>query len=310
MKAAVIESYRDLPKIKNIPIPSIGQGDVLIRVKAASLNPLDKKLQSGVMHSYFPLNFPYVLGTDIAGVIEKVGESVSEWQVGDRVLVRSDPTQGGAFAEYHVASASVLIRIPDTIQMEVAAGIATTGPTAWQALVEMAGLQIGPKAKGSLVVIHGGAGGVGSVAIQLAKLAGVTVITTVADNDIRKVKELGADQVISYQTQDFTQLVSNVDIVIDLVGGEVQSNSFKTLREGGLLISMVSPPSQDLAKSHSVRAEFLFHQSNHERLSKVVETLTQGLKVVIDQIYSIEDFPLAFSRLNEGKVKGKLVIRF
>ena len=191
MKAARIHGYNAAPMLEDVPTPEINSTDVLVRVAAASLNPLDVKLQKGFMHDFFPLSFPYTLGTDLAGTIEKVGSDVAVWRQGDEIVARVDPTSGGALAEFAVVPASYLVKAPTSVPIEQAAGIGTAGGTAWQALFEVADLK-----KGQTILVHAGAGGVGSFAVQFARSAGARVIATASGDGIDIARRLGADQVI------------------------------------------------------------------------------------------------------------------
>lgn len=203
------------------------------------------------MHDFFPLTFPYTLGTDLAGTIEKVGSDVVGWSRGDEIVARVDPTSGGALAEFAVVPASYLVKAPTSVPIEQAAGIATAGGTAWQALFEVADLK-----KGQTVLVHAGAGGVGSFAIQFARSAGARVIATATGDGIDIARRLGADQVIDYKAENFADKVSDLHVVLDTIGGETQQNSFSVLRAGGILLSITSPPNEALAKAHNVTNTF------------------------------------------------------
>lgn len=311
MRAIRITGYEDMPNITEIDKPVPDDGEVLVHVEAASLNPLDIKLQQGVMHQFFPLDFPYTIGTDVVGTIEQVGENVSRSTLGERVVLRTDPTKGGAFAAYVCAPSSYVVSIPASLPAETAAGLPTTGGTAWQALFEMAHL----KSKSGLlrskntVLVHGGSGGVGSFAVQFARMSGARVVATASGVGVDVARRLGADKVIDYQSEDFVENVSDVDVVLDTIGGDTQTRSFKVLRTGGKLISTVSPPDESLAAAHKVDAAFLFHQSDSERLGHVVDAVLGGAEVLIDSIASIDELPEAFARQRDGLACGKIVVR-
>lgn len=303
MKAARIQGYNAAPVLEDVPMPEIGPTDVLVRVAAASLNPLDVKLQSGAMAHFFPLNFPYTLGTDLAGTIEKIGPHVIGWSQGDEIVARVDPTSGGAMAEFAVVPASYLVQAPDSVAIEEAAGIGTAGATAWQALFEVGHLK-----KGQTILIHAGAGGVGSFAIQFARGAGARVIATASGNGIDIARRLGADQVIDYRAGNFADKVSDVDMVLDTIGGETQLNSFGTLRAGGILVSTVSPPDEALAKAHSVTGTFFPHMSDASRLSKVAERVDAGTRILIDRTAPLETLPGQFAFQASGRARGKIIL--
>ncbi len=304
MKAARIHGYGADLVMEDIPTPEPGPDQVLVRVKAASLNPLDVKLHSGAMHGFFPLAFPYTLGTDLTGTVERTGASVADWQAGDAVVARLDPTSGGAVAEFALLPASYLAAAPKMVSLDDAAGTPTAAGTAWQALFEVGGLK-----GGQTVLLHAGAGGVGSFAVQLAQAAGARVIATASGSGIEIARRLGASQVIDYAAADFAGKLSDVDLVLDTIGGETQQRSFGVLRTGGLLISTVSPPDEALAKAHGVTASFVFHQSDAGRLGKIIERLDAGsLRVLVDRTVPLTDFADAFLYQASGRARGKIIL--
>ncbi|NTA40269.1 NADP-dependent oxidoreductase [Agrobacterium salinitolerans] len=304
MKAVRISGYNQAPSLEDVDVPEPGPGEVLVRVRAASLNPLDVKLYLGYMQSFFPLTFPYTLGTDVAGVVEKTGSLVSHWRAGDRVVVESQPTKGGALAEFAVVDSSNLVRLPDSVSFTDAAGLPIAAGTAWQALFDIANLS-----KGQTVLIHAGAGGVGSFAVQFARQAGARVIATASGAGLEIVRKLGADQVIDYRTQDFESMVSDVDVVLDTIGGETQQKSYGVLRTGGALLATSAPPDEALAKAHKVSGSFVFHQPDATLLSKVVRKVEDGsTKVLVDSYHELSDFKAAFDHQGSGRAKGKIIL--
>ena len=305
MKAARIHGYNQPPVIEDAATPAIGANDVLVRVAAAALNPLDVKIQGGTMHAFFPVEFPYTLGTDLAGTIEQVGSAVTGWSVGDRVVARTDPPQGGAVAEFAAVPATHLAKARASIAIEAAAGAPTTAGTADQALFEVADLKAG-----QTVLIHAGAGGVGSFAVQLARRAGARVIATASGDGIDVARRLGADEVIDYTADRFEDKVSDVDVVLDTIGGETQTRSFGVLRRGGALVSTVQPPDDALAAAHGVKATFVFHQSEAERLGRLLERIGSGeLQVLIDRSVPLDQLPDAFAYQASGRAKGKVIVK-
>ena len=303
MKAARIHGYNTAPTLEDIPTPEISPTDVLVRVAAAGLNPLDVKLRDAVMHHFFPLSFPYTVGTDLAGTIERVGSAVASWSEGEAIVARVDPTSGGALAEFAAVPAAYLVKAPTTVPLARAAGIGTAGATAWQALFEIADLR-----KGQTVLIHAGAGGVGSFAIQFARSAGARVIATASEGGIDIVRRLCADQVIDYKAGSFADKVCDVDVVLDTVGGETQQNSFGVLRAGGVLVSTVSPPDEALANAHGVTGVFFPHMSDARRLAKVVERIDAGAKILVDRIVALSSIEEAFERQASGRARGKILL--
>ena len=304
MKTARIHGYGTTPAVEDAPIPAIGADQVLVRVAAAALNPLDVKIQQGFMHDYFPVAFPYTLGTDLSGTIESVGTNVTGWSQGDRVVARTDPPSGGAFADLAVVPANYLVTAPSAVSIEEAAGVPTVAGTAWQALFETAGLKAG-----QTVLVHAGAGGVGSFAIQLARNARARVIATASRDGIEIARQLGADQVIDYQAERFWDRMSDIDIVLDTIGGDTQAHSFDVLRAGGYLASTVAPPDKALAKAHNVTASFVFHSSDAARLAKLIAMINEGkLKVLVDRNVSIDQFGDAFAYQASGRARGKVLV--
>lgn len=297
MKAARIDRHGAAPVIAEVPRPAIGPDDVLVRITAASLNPLDVKLQSGAMREVFPLAFPYIAGTDLSGTVEQVGAEVTQWREGDRVVARLDPMSGGALADFAAVPSALLAPAPATIALEDAAGIPTAAGTAWQALFETAGLQ-----RGQSLLVHAGAGGVGSFAIQLARQAGARVIATASGDGVAIARHLGAVQVIDYRSEDVTHL-SGIDVVLDTVGGATQGSSFGVLRPGGMLITIPRP-------SDDSRATFMHHQSDGGRLSRIVGRIDeQALTVLVDRRAGLEEIGDAFARQASGRARGKIILR-
>lgn len=304
MKAARIHGYGAEPVMEDVPVPEAGPNQVLVRVKAASLNPLDIKLHSGAMHGFFPLVFPYTLGTDLAGTVERTGPGVTGWQAGDAVVARLDPTSGGALAKFALLPATYLSAAPKAVSLDDAAGIPTAAGTAWQALFEVVGLK-----SGQTVLVHAGAGGVGSFAVQLARAAGARVIATASGTGIDIARRLGADLVIDYTAKDFADKLSDADVVLDTVGGETQQRSFGVLRAGGSLVSTVSPPDEALAKAHNVTTSFVFHQSDGARLGKIIERLDAGsLSILVDRTVPLAEFSDAFRYQASGRARGKIIL--
>ena len=294
MKAIRITGYETEPNLDDVSQPVPASGQVLVRVRAASLNPLDVKLQRGYMEQFFPLTFPYTLGTDLAGVI------------GDQVVARTEPTAGGAFAEYALVPKELLAKAPSTLPLKEAAGIPTAAGTAWQALFESAELTEGQK-----VLIHAGAGGVGSFAIQFANCVGARGIATASGSGLDIVRLLGADMGIDYRCEDFVQKVSDIDVVLDTMGGETQQRSFEVLRSGGHLLSTVMPPDETLVAAHNVTAGFVFHASDGQRLARVSKAIDQyGLQVLVDRTVPFTEFIQAFQHQASGHARGKIIITF
>ncbi|SES45500.1 NADP-dependent oxidoreductase [Rhizobium sp. NFR03] len=306
MRQIILSDYGQNPVLTDVAMPEPKDGEVLVLIAAAALNPLDVKLQRGEVHAYFPLTFPSMMGTDLAGTVEKVGSLTSRWRIGDRVMARLDPTKGGAFAEYAIVPEDQLVIVPQDMNFNSASGLPTAAGTAWQALVEMADVKAG-----QTVLVHAGSGGVGSFAIQFARSFGARVIATASGNGVEIARELGADQVIDYRSEDFTENISDVDVVLDTVGGDTQQRSFNVLRSAGKLVSTVSPPDQAFATAHKVEGGFVFHTSNAGRLSNLAKAMREkGHSVLIDSVFPIASFAEAFERQASGRARGKIIVTF
>lgn len=306
MQQIILSGYEQNPVLADVAIPEPTEGEVLVRIAAAALNPLDVKLQRGQVDAYFPLTFPSAMGTDLAGTIEKTGSLASRWRMGDRVMARLDPTKGGAFAEYAVVPEDQLVIVPKDLHFRDAAALPTAAGTAWQALVETADLQAGQS-----VLVHAGTGGVGSFAIQFARGLGARVIATASGDGVEIARELGADQVIDYRTEDFATKVSDIDVVLDTIGGETQQRSFDVLRSGGKLVSTVAPPDPALATAHKVEGAFVFHASSAKRLSDLIKTIgARGHSALIDGVFPIASFAEAFERQASARARGKIILSF
>ncbi|WP_225625884.1 NADP-dependent oxidoreductase [Streptomyces werraensis] len=304
MKALQFTAYGDRPVVTEIPDPVPGPGEVLVRVAGAALNPLDIKIGAGHVQEFFPVTFPLTVGTDLAGTVERLGSGVTGWSVGDTVLTRTDPTAGGAVADYAVVPATSLVPAPTTVSLAKAAGLATAAATAWQAVHEIAKLKAGQK-----VLVHAGAGGVGSFVIQLARRVGAHVVTTASEAAAELVRKLGADETIDYTSVDFRTAVCDVDVVVDSVGGETEARSLDVLKPGGLLVSLPVPPDFDRAAARGLRAEFLFHASDTERLTKVVALASEDLDIVVDRVVPLSNAVEAFDHLADGHAKGKVIVQ-
>ena len=251
MKAVRIQSYggSEVLSFEETPLPVPGDNDALIHVKAASINQTDIAFRSGYMASYIPLAFPITLGLDIAGIVEAVGSAVTNLRVGDPVYARMDLSHLGGYAEYAVVNAAEVVRKPDSLDYIQAASIPHAALTAWRALIDIANLTAGQR-----VLIHAAAGGVGSFAVQLAKIRGAYVLGTASTSNQEFLRELGVDEPIDYTAGPFENKVKNVDVVFDTVGGDTLARSYQVLKPGGILVTVMEPPSAELAARYGVRA--------------------------------------------------------
>ncbi|HEX7042656.1 MAG TPA: NADP-dependent oxidoreductase [Patescibacteria group bacterium] len=309
MRAAQINSYGDssVIQINEISNPSVENGKVIIEVYASSINPIDWKLREGYLKDYVPLNFPVTLGGDFSGVVKEVGESVENFKVGDKVFGQAGVLNGGsgAMAEFALATSSKVISMPSNLDFPESASLPLVGVSAIQAIEEEINIQ-----KDQKILIHGGAGGIGSIAIQIAKARGAYVATTVGTKDIDFVKSLGADEVIDFKVQKFEDILSGYDGVFDTVGGETTTNSFKVLKSGGILVSMAGQPDEDLAQKHNVKAIGQKSDATPDRLSRLKELIESGkVKPIIDKVFPFTEVKEAFVYQEKSHPRGKVVLQ-
>jgi NADPH:quinone reductase-like Zn-dependent oxidoreductase len=294
----------DTMQLEQIPRPDPGPGEVLVKVSAAGVGPWDGWIRSG--KSALPQPLPLTLGSDLAGDIEAVGPDVTDLRVGDQVYGVTNPRFIGAYAEYAVASAAMIAHKPTSLSHIEAASVPVIAVTAWQGLFDQAQL-----IAGQTVLIHGAAGNVGSYAVQLARQAGLRTIATAAAEDLVYVRELGADTVVDYQSEHFEDVARDVDAVLDLVGGDTQTRSFQVLRRGGKLISAVSRPDQELAKSLGVDATFFLVNVTTRHLTEIAGLIdSSALRTRVGAVLPFADAREAHLML-EGirrPPKGKIVL--
>jgi NADPH:quinone reductase-like Zn-dependent oxidoreductase len=330
MKAYFIDRYgKQNGRMGDVPEPLPGAHDVLIEVHAASVNVLDSKIRSGEFKLILPYSFPLVLGNDCAGVVIEVGAAVKGFKPGDEVYARVPEQRIGTFAERIAVEQNAVALKPANLSMEQAAGIPLVALTAWQALVDIARLQ-----KGQKVLIHAGSGGVGTIAIQLAKHLGAVVATTTSTANVEWVKALGADVVIDYKQQHFEQELRDYDVVLNSLGTDVLENSLKVLRPGGQLISISGPPTAEFAKvqglawplrqvmrllslsirrkarKQDVRYSFLFMRANGTQLQEITTLIEAGeISPVLDRTFAFESTGEALNYVEQGRAKGKVIVR-
>lgn len=303
MKAIQMTAYGNssVLNITEVDKPTAKAGEVLIKIAATTVNPLDIKIRSGMMQQIMPVTFPYIPGLDVAGTVEAVGEGVSRIKKGDKVFASSF---GGTYAEYICTNEAVVCPMPGNVGFNEAASLVTPLTTAYSLLVETAALQPGQK-----LLVHGAAGAVGSVMVQVAKAIGAYVIGTASARGVALVTSLGADEAIDYTSQDFSQLVSDVDVVIDTVGGETQKKSFAVVKKGGKLLSIFMPPSPELAAQYGITAQFVNSVPGLNKLlygKKLVEE--NKVKPHIAKTMRLQDAAAAQDLLAAGGVDGKIVL--
>ena len=331
MKAVVIDRYgnNEVVRAREMPDPELQDEDLLVQIHAASVNPLDLKIRDGKLKPVLPYRLPLILGNDLAGVVLRVGPGVRRFKPGDEVYARPDKDRIGAFAELIAIREDAVAIKPKRLTMEEAASIPLVGLTAWQALVERANLKAGQK-----VLIHAGSGGVGTMAVQLAKHLGAIVATTTSTANLDWVKGLGADIVIDYKKDDFETIPRDYDVVLDTLGGEALEKSLRVLKPGGKLVSISGPPDPDFAKdmganwilrlamrllSHGIRKSakrlgvnysFLFMQASGDQLREIGSLIDAGLiRPVVDRVFPFESTKEALAYVDKGRAKGKVVVK-
>ncbi|MEU9358764.1 NADP-dependent oxidoreductase [Streptomyces sp. NPDC048301] len=331
MKAYLIEKYGDASEVRaaEVPDPEPGAEEVLVRIHAASVNPLDFRIRDGAFKAFLPYRLPLVLGNDLAGEVVRTGPAVTRFAVGDHVYARPDKDRIGAFAELIAVHQDDLAPKPAALTMAEAASLPLVGLTAWQALVEKAQVRPGQK-----VLIHGGSGGVGTVALQLARHLGAHVATTASAANVPLVKDLGADVAIDYRTQDFGEVLHGYDLVLDTLGGESLEKSMSVLEPGGKLISIAGPPDADFARElglnpvlrqgvealssgirrhaerRGVTYAFLFMKADGAQLGEITRLVDDGvIRPVVDRAFPFERTREAMEYAEHGRTgAGKVVV--
>ena len=328
MKAYLVKKYKRRIEAGEAPEPTAGEHDVLVDVHAAGLNLLDAKVRDGEFKLILPYKAPFVLGHDLAGIVTRVGSAVTRFSVGDEVYGRPRDGRIGTFAQLIAVHEDDLATKPASLSMVEAASVPLAALTAWQALVERAHLQPGQK-----VLIHAGSGGVGTYAIQLAKHLGATVATTTGTGNVEWVRDLGADIVIDYRTQDFETVARNFDVVLDSQGKDTLAKSLRILKPGGIAIGIAGPPDPDFARQQGLglplrlvmgllswktrqaarrqgaRYSFLFMRASGAQLDEITKLIDSGgLRPIVDKTYPFDDAPQALAHVEGGRTKGKVVI--
>ncbi|MCX5336592.1 MULTISPECIES: NADP-dependent oxidoreductase [unclassified Streptomyces] len=328
MRAFVVTKYKEPLQEADVPEPTLGEHDVLVRVEAAGLNPLDEKIRAGEFKQILPYKLPLTLGNDVAGTVTSVGTAVRGFKPGDEVYARPHQDRIGTFAERIAIAEGDLAPKPASISMEEAGSLPLAALTAWQALVERGKVRPGQK-----VLIHAGAGGVGSIAIQLAAHLGASVATTASSSNEHFVRALGADTVIDYRSQNFEQLLTGYDLVLDSLGGENLEKSLRVLKPGGKAIGIAGPPDpafareaglnpllrlavaalsgkiRKQAKKLGVTYEFLLMRASGDQLRQITTLIDQGaVRPVVGKVFPFDQTPHALQSLSQGGIRGKAVI--
>lgn len=314
MRAIVIDRFGGPEQLREarMPDPRPGPGEVLIRIACTSVNPVDWKIREGMLAELFPHLFPLIPGWDAAGTVQELGAGASGFSVGDRVYAycRKPTVHAGTYCEYVAMDAAAVAPMPSNASFSEAAAIPLTGLTAWQSLFDTAKLK-----KGERVLVHGGAGGVGGLAVQFAKWAGATVYATSRPSNHDYVRSLGADAVFDYAREDVAAALRTaeplgIDAVFDTVGGDVQRAGYKVLRPGGMLVSVVSIPDPEEARLHDARTGFVFVAPNGEQLRRIAALVEQGaVRPPAISEMRLEDAAKAQELSRAGHVRGKIVLR-
>jgi NADPH:quinone reductase-like Zn-dependent oxidoreductase len=307
MKAIRIHNYggTEVLQYEGASRPKPQHGEVLARVHAAGVNPTDWKVREGHMKDFWPHKFPLILGWDVSGTVEEVGPRVSQFKIGDEVYSLPDPTRNGAYADYIVVRESELALKPNSLHHIRAAAVPLAALTAWQSLFDTALLQPGQR-----VLIHAGSGGVGHLAVQLAKWKGAYVFATASTKNQDLLREFGVDEPIDYTQQRFEDIARNIDIVLDTLGGETQERSWSVLKKGAVLVSLVQPPSEEKAKELGVRVALLGAQPNGAQLTEIAKIIDSGsLAPVIDRILPLSEARCAHELSQSAHTRGKIVLR-
>ncbi|HEX5507050.1 MAG TPA: NADP-dependent oxidoreductase [Pseudolabrys sp.] len=294
----------DVLELDDVSVPEPTAHEIVIRVAAASVNPVDYKIRAGKYPAVRKDQLPKVLGRDVSGVVETVGAEATKFQKGDAVYAMLGRDVGG-YAEYALATDTEAAPKPKTLDFVQAAAVPLAALTAWQGLFEHGRLRAGQR-----VLIHGGGGGVGHFAVQFAKAKGAWVATTVSADDIGMVKSLGADQAIDYKNEKFEDAVQNIDLVFDLIAGETQQRSWAVLKNGGSLISTLQKPDEKTARARNIRATNYVAAPNAQQLEEIARLIDEGkVKPVVNAIYALEDVARAHRHMENDHIQGKVVLK-
>ncbi|WP_429970427.1 NADP-dependent oxidoreductase [Fructilactobacillus sp. Tb1] len=329
MKAYQFNKYHHPAKFQEIVQPKPQANEVLIKIKAAGLNPVDLKIQAGKMKILMHYHLPLTMGNELAGEVMKIGNQVTDFKVGDRVYARPSHAYTGTLTEMISLPINQIAHMPADLDYVSASGIPLTGLTSYQALIELGHVQPGQK-----VFIQAGAGGIGTIAIQIAKALGAYVATTASSANVKLVRELGADQVINYQTDYFADVLQNYDLAFDTLGGKYLADSFKILKPGAKLITINGLPDYKFGRTHGfslaksllfglashkltrlakkadVQYDFLLMHASGQQLQMLTTMVEQHqLTPIIDSVYQFEDVAKAYQKLAKGHTKGKLIVK-
>lgn len=302
MQAILVNEYGGpaVMQVQTVERPQPQADEVLVRIVYAAVIPLDYKIRNGWLQSVFPVSFPYIPGFYASGVVEEVGQSITEFKPGDRVF----GSINAAYAEYGIAKEQELLAMPEHLTFEEAATIKAGAETAWKVLFTEGELQ-----SGQTVLLHAAAGGVGQFAVQLAKWKGAHVIATASTSNLDFVKSLGADQVIDYTTTKFEEVAKDVDLVVDAVGGETEDRSWSVMKKGGIFVSITQDPSQEQAEIYGVTAKFNTKFPTREDLQSLTNLIADGkIKAQIDSIFPLNQADKALEKSEARHGRGRILL--
>ena len=307
MKAVVIHEYGgpEVLKYEQVPRPEPKEDQILIRVIAAGVNPVDGMIRAGMFAKHEKVVFPTILGADIAGVVDKVGSKVTKFKGGDPVFAYASLDNGGGYAEYALTTERETAPKPKSVTYIEAAAVPIVALTAWQALIDTAKLRAG-----QTVLIHGGSGGVGSFAIQIAKARGAKVIATASTANQDLLRQLGADVAIDYTKQKFEDVAKDVDVVLDSIGKDTLARSYGVVKKGGIIVSLVARPEQAQLEKHGIRGEALSVDPNSNELTQIPKLIDEKkIKVVVSQTFPLSEAKKAQEQVASGHTRGKIVFK-
>lgn len=306
MKAMRIHAYggTEVFRLEDAAMPEFGPKDILLKVVATSVNPVDCYFRMGKLSGILPVPLPWILGLDASGIVAAVGSEVTRFKVGDAVYSRPDIKRPGTYAEYVAIDEAIVAMKPATISHVEAASLPLVSITAWETIVRLGEVRAGER-----VLVHAGSGVVGSIAVQLAKARGAHVVATTSARNAALVRSLGADEVIDYQAQVLSEATGNLDMVLDTIGGETQTASWPLLKKGGILVSVVSKPSDEVAAKFGVRTGYLFIEPNAAILEEVAALVDAGkIRPVIGAEFALADLAEAHELSQSRRARGKIVV--
>jgi NADPH:quinone reductase-like Zn-dependent oxidoreductase len=304
MKAAILSEYGNDPEVVEVDRPDLSDDSVMVEVHAAAINPIDWIVMAGYVQDMLPYELPWIVGYDVSGVVIEVGPDAPGFSVGDEVFARANSMQAGTMAEYAALKASDLAIKPNNISHAEAAGIPLAGLTAWQALFDKGGLEAGQR-----VLIHAGSGGVGTLAIQIAKHAGARVATTASAKNKDLVESLGADEFVDYSNERFEDVAEKYDLVFDMLGDDTLKRSFDAVKPGGTIVSIKGDAPDGLAAERDITFHSFFMDPNGEQLAEIATLITDGtIRPVLDRAFPLVDVAAAYDYARTGGPNGKIAV--